>query len=63
VVGDRVVSGGVSGASEIHKENIINKDINAQIFMKDIEIEKIKRLRYKIKNYNYERMLELLNHI
>jgi len=25
------------------------------------EIEKIKRLRYEIKNYNYKRMLELLN--
>jgi len=43
--------------------NIINTVINAHIFMKDIEIEKIKRLRYKIKNYNYKRMLELLNHI
>jgi len=42
VVGDRVVSGGVSGASEIHKENIINKDINAHIFMNDNTIWEIK---------------------
>jgi len=41
--------------------NIIKTVINAHIFIKDLKIEKIKRLRYEIKNYNYKRMLELLN--
>ena len=41
--------------------NIINTVINAHIFIKDLKIKKIKRLRYKIKIHNYRRMLELLD--
>ena len=38
-----VVGGEVSrGASEIHRENIIKMDINAHIFINDVEIKKIK---------------------
>lgn len=36
----------VVGLSEIHKENIIKIAINAQIFMNDIKIEKIKRFSF-----------------
>jgi len=42
-----VVGGEVSGGlSEIHRENIIINAINAHIFMKSIEIKKIKRFLF-----------------
>ena len=46
MVGDRVVSGGVSGVSEMHKENITMIDIDAKIFMNDVWIRKIKRFLF-----------------